>query len=168
MKKKEKKKRKKSGLIHWVWKQTIKPNSSKLSPKKRRCWATSIEKVDLEYDCHQDGKEDGVTGVHKSWREGTKNIKPPKNGLFASLDLKKKWRWVGLFFSRSYCRFLQPTFFSKPLIFSNVTFSLSSSEMAWILDNQELKIGFWVEFGVIACFRKSPFNFFSFCIWMTD
>jgi hypothetical protein len=75
---------------------------------------------------------------------------------------------VGLFFSRSYCRFLQPTFFSKPLIFSNVTFSLSSSEMAWILDNQELKIGFWVEFGVIACFRKSPFNFFSFCIWMTD
>jgi hypothetical protein len=66
MKKKEKKKRKKSGLIHWVWKQTIKPNSSKLSPKKRRCWATSIEKVDLEYDCHQDGKEDGVTGVHKS------------------------------------------------------------------------------------------------------
>jgi len=34
--------------------------------------------------------------------------------------------------------------------------------MAWILDNQELKIGFWAEFGVIACFRKSPFNFFFF------
>ncbi|KAL9348688.1 hypothetical protein Peur_060054 [Populus x canadensis] len=47
-KKKEKKKRKSSGLIHWVWKQTIKPNSGKLSPKKRRCWATTIERVDLE------------------------------------------------------------------------------------------------------------------------
>ncbi|KAJ6878946.1 hypothetical protein NC652_032477 [Populus alba x Populus x berolinensis] len=49
------------GLIpYMLWLVTRKPNSSKLSPKKRRCWATSIERLDLEYDCHQDGKEDSV------------------------------------------------------------------------------------------------------------